>query len=184
MIRHCLFLITLLSVSLASSAADVTVGEPLSPLAINEPGELLYDGGDFSYQDWELPTAGIGKPHILQYLAATTAARDQTQAFTDALEDKLPDGSIHVTTVLNLDQALWGTSGFVKSKVRSNKKRYPQSTIVLDEDGLGQATWTLAPRDAAVIIMDAGGTVLFFQEGVMDEAEIEATLALLKQHIK
>ena len=178
-----LFIFSLALVSLPSLASEVTVGAPLTPLAISDTGELLYDGEDFSYQDWELPTAGIGKPHILQYLAATTKARDQTQAFTDALEENFPTGTFHVTTVLNLDQALWGTSGFVKSSVRSNKKKYPQSTIVLDEDGIGQATWTLAPKDAAVIIMDAGGTVLYFQEGVMDDAEIETTLELLRQQL-
>lgn len=181
MIRHFLFCIALLSSP--AFAAEVTVGEPLAPLSISDPGELLYDGEDFSYTDWELPTAGIGKPHIIQYMAATQGARDQTQAFTDALEANLESGTFHVTTVLNLDQALWGTSGFVKRKVRSNKEKYPQSTIVLDEDGLGQALWALAPKDAAVIIMDAGGTVLFFQEGVMDDDEIATTIELLKQHI-
>jgi YtfJ family uncharacterized protein len=110
-------------------------------------------------------------------------ARGQTQAFTDALEANFPTGTFHVTTVLNLDQALWGTSGFVKSKVRSNKKQYPQSTIVLDEDGIGQATWSLAPKDAAVVIMDTGGTVLYFQEGVMDDADIAETLKLLQQQL-
>ncbi len=187
MIRHfisVLFAFALASAAGPTAAADVTLGEPLEPLAIADPGELLYDGEDFSYQDWSLPTAGIGKPHILQYMAATTSARDQTQAFTDALEATFTSGTYHVTTVLNLDQALWGTSGFVKSSVRSSKKKYPQSTIVLDEDGLGQAAWSLAPKDAAVFIMDAGGTVLFFQEGMMDDTEIESTLELLKQHIR
>lgn len=178
-----LFFLLILVAAIPTQAADVTIGEPLTPLAISDQGELLFDGEDFSYQDWELPTAGIGKTHILQYMAATTSARDQTQAFTDALEANFPTGTFHVTTVLNLDQALWGTSGFVKSKVRSNKKQYPQSTIVLDEDGIGQATWSLAPKDAAVVIMDAGGTVLYFQEGVMDDADIAETLELLQQQL-
>ena len=178
-----LFLLLLALTAWPCAAADVSIGEPLSPLAIDEPGELLYDGEDFSYQDWELPTAGIGKPHILQYMAATTTARDQTQAFTDALGDTFPPGTLHVTTVLNLDQAVWGSAGFVKRSVRSSKKEHPQSTIVLDEDGIGQSTWALSPKDAAVVIMDAGGTVLFFKEGMMEDADIATTLELLKQQV-
>ncbi len=181
MIRLFFFLLAL--TALPCAVADVNVGKPLSPLAIDKPGELLYDGEDFSYRDWALSTTGVGKPHILQYLAATTTARDQTQDFTDALEETFPAGTLHVTTVLNLDQAVWGTSGFVKRSVRSNKKKYPQSTIVLDEDGIGQATWALSPKDAAVVIMDAGGTVMYFQEGMMDDADIATTLELLKQQI-
>ncbi|MEE4190680.1 MAG: YtfJ family protein [Halieaceae bacterium] len=177
------FVLLLFAAALPAQAADVTIGEPLTPLAISDKGELLFDGEEFRYQDWELPTAGLGKAHILQYMAATMTARGQTQAFTDALEANFPTGTFHVTTVLNLDQALWGTSGFVKSKVRSNKKQYPQSTIVLDEDGIGQATWSLAPKDAAVVIMDTGGTVLYFQEGVMDDADIAETLKLLQQQL-
>ena len=181
MLRRCLFLVTL-TVSTALARAEVIVGEPLPPLVIQERGEILQQGEEFVYTPWQLP-ADVGKPHILQYMAGTMRARNQTRAFTDALEAQITYDKIQMTSVINLDQAMWGTTGFVIGKLESNKEKYPRSTIVLDEQGVGQEAWALSPKEAAVIIMDAGGSVLYFKQGAMSDAEIEETLALIRQHI-
>ena len=70
-------------------------------------------------------------------MAGRMSARGQTKPFTDTLESALPDKSFHITTVINLDDALWGTTGFVVSEVKSNKRKYPNATMVLDEQGTG-----------------------------------------------
>ena len=99
------------------------------------------------------------------------------------MKDALPLGSYHVTTVINLDDALWGTSGFVVSEVKDSKKKYPASTIVLDENGTGLETWQLQPKGAIIIVLDTLGTVLYLKEGGMSEEEIENTLELMRQQI-
>jgi hypothetical protein len=180
MIRLLLFA-ALLS-ALPVEAGKISVGDPLPQLAIDDRGELLFDGEDFSYRPWQHP-GGLGKPHVLQYMAGTMSARNQTRAFTDSLEANIPYEKYHVTTILNLDQALWGTTGFVMGKARSNKEKYPRATLVLDETGQGQKTWALSEKDAAVIIMDAGGTVLFFQQGAMTDDDIDTTLELIRQQL-
>lgn len=182
MFRRCLFVITL-TVTAACARAEVIVGAPMPPLVIEKRGELLLQGKEFSYTPWQLPAAGLGKPHVLQYMAGTMRARNQTRPFTDALEEHIPYDKIHMTSVINLDQAMWGTTGFVIGKLESNKEKYPLSTIVLDEQGVGQETWALAPKEAVVVIIDAGGSVLYFKQGAMSDAEIEETLALIRQHI-
>ena len=166
------FLFVLLAVFLPAgfAGAEISLGEPLPPLTIEERGELL--------------PAGLGKPHVLQYMAGTMKARNQTRPFTDSLEANIPYEKIHVTTLINLDQALWGTTGFVVGKAKSNKQQYPHATIVLDEDGLGQQAWQLPPKGAAVVILDAGGSVLYFKEGAMSEEDIQQTLTLIQQHIE
>ncbi len=182
MLRHLLILF-ILTTSAAFSRAEIALGAPLPPLVIDERGELLYEADEFSYVPWQLPT-NLGKPHVLQYMAGTMRARNQTRPFTDALEENIPHGQVHVTSVVNLDQAMWGSSGFVIGKLKSNKEKYPDSTIVLDEEGVGQKTWNLAPKEAAILVLDAGGSVLYFNEGAMSDEDIEETLALIRQHLK
>lgn len=165
-----------------SWSIGITVGAPLPGLVIDDRGELTLLEGDFSYRPWALPTA-LGKVHVLQYMAGRMSARSQTKPFTDRLESAIPDGAIHVTTVINLDDTLWGTSGFVVGEVKSSKRKYPDSTIVLDEEGSGLETWGLQPKGATIVILDPGGSVLYFKEGAMSESEIDSTLELMRSYI-
>lgn len=96
------------------------------------------------------------------------------------MEAALPEGSFHVTTVVNLDDALWGTSGFVVGEVKSSKRKYPMSTIVLDEDGHGLQSWQLQEGGANILVLNAGGTVLYIKHGGMSEEEIESTLEMIQ----
>lgn len=177
-----LFLFLTFSLPATFASAEIALGAPLPPLTIEQRGELLVEDDEVSYAPWHLPNS-LGKPHVLQYMAGTMKARDQTRPFTDSLEANIPYEKIHVTTLINLDEALWGTTGFVVGKAKSNKQKYPHSTIVLDEEGLGQEAWQLSPKQAAVVILDAGGSVLYFQEGVMSEEDIQHTLTLIRQNI-
>ncbi len=182
MTRHLTCLLAALLLSPLLHAEGIVLGEPLPDLVINEHGELILEGDDVSYQPWRLPAAWE-KITVLQYMAGRTTARDQSKPFTDQLEPNLPEDSFSVTTIINLDDALWGTSGFVMSQVKSNKRKYPKSTFVLDESGTGAETLGLTPKGAAVVILDTGGTVLHFKEGAWSEEEIQSTLEMMRQHI-
>lgn len=162
-----------------ATASSLQVGEPLPPLAITEGGELLLAGDEFSFSAWQAP-ARTGQIQVLQYLAARSNARDESKPFTDRLEQDLPEGSVHVTTVINLDDAIWGTSGFVVSEIKSSKRKYPKSTMVLDEGGLGLQHWQLQPGGANIVILDANGTVQYFKHGAMSAEEIANTLELIR----
>ena len=177
-----LLLSTLALPSLCAHSAEVTLGEPMPPLTIPSQGELKLSDDEFSYEPWALPV-GLGKPHILQYMAGTLKARGQTQSFNDRLETDIPHEKIHITTVINMDQILWGSTRFVMSQVKSNKARYPMATIVLDESGLGQRTWALPEKDAAVVLMDPNGSVLWFKEGALSDQDIDETIELLRQYV-
>ena len=178
--KSCLFLLFILSTSAWSSG--IQVGQPLPALAITERGELLLENEAFSYAPWQMPE-NIDKVHVLQYMAGRLSARSQSKPFTDRLKESLPLGSYHVTTVINLDDALWGSGGFVVREVKDSKKKYPLSTIVLDEHGTGLETWQLQPKGAAIFVLDPLGTVLYLKEGGMSEDEIENTLELIRQHL-
>ncbi len=173
----------LLLVSAPAWATSIEVGKPLPDLAIEDRGELLLVGDDeFDFQPWNASTP-VGKLHVLQYMAGTLKAREYTQPFTDALQEAFPEGNYHVTTVINLDDALWGTGGFVVGEVKSSKKQFPLSTIVLDEDGAGRESWKLDKKSAAVVVMDESGTVIFLNQGEMSSELIESTLAIIAERL-
>jgi YtfJ family uncharacterized protein len=177
-----LWFFLLLGLSPLCFSNGVQVGQPLPALAIDQRGELLLKDEEYSFSPWRLPEK-MDKVHVLQYMAGRMSARSQSKPFTDRLQTALPLDSYHVTTIINLDDALWGTSGFVIGEVKDSKKKYPLSTIVLDETGTGLETWQLRPKGAAILVLDELGTLLYMKEGGMSDSEIESTLELMRQHI-
>ncbi len=103
--------------------------------------------------------------------------------FTEGLEEIFEKTDFHITTVLNLDDATWGTSGFVVSEVESKKREFPEATLVLDADGDGLKAWELAKKGAALAILDKEGKVPYFTQDPMTDANLEEMMALVKAQI-
>lgn len=177
--------IRLLALLLAAPvfASGIEVGARLPDLAIDDRGELVLAGDDLDFQPWHYPQQP-GKVHIVQYMAATSAAGDMNKPFRDRLSTDLPQGMFRTTTILNMDDAIWGTGGFVMSELKSNKRRFPDAVIVVDEDGVGIGRWQLKRDNSAVMVVDAQGTVLYFHQGAMSPAEVDATLKLILERLQ
>jgi uncharacterized protein len=177
--RHLLLLPLLGAIFYAgASAASVEVGGRLPDLSIDDKGELILSGDDVDYRSWSYPQQP-GKVHIVQYMAATKSAGDMNKAFRDRFDTDLPKNSFRTTTILNLDDALWGTGGFVIGELKSNKRKFPEAVMVVDEEGAGVKQWQLQNDTAAVVILDSQGTVRYVKQGKMSAAEIESTLELI-----
>ena len=181
MFRRTLVLLATLA-ALPAAWADFKVGDRLPDLSIADRGELVLQGDDFDYRSWSYPQRP-GKVHVLQYMAATTGASELNDPFIDRIKTDFPDGTLLSTTVLNMDEAMWGTGGFVISQLESNKKRYPQAVLVADEKGVGLSTWKLQEDSAAIVVTDSQGAVLFFKQGAMSPAEVDSTIELIKQQL-
>ena len=106
------------------------------------------------------------------------------RAFTDSLPINHAKTDFHVTTIINLEDAMWGTSGFVVSEVESSKKEFPHSTLVLDENGTGREEWNLKKKGAALAILDKTGTVIYFTQQRPSDAEVENMLAVVREQIE
>lgn len=165
----------------AGPAAALGAGESLPPLSVESPGEILLEGDGTRFAPWSSERLR-GTVQVVQYLAARPASREANKPFTDRLEASgIPLSHYHVTTIVNLDEAVFGTGGFVMSELEKNKRRYHLSTIVADGKGSGRGAWGLAPKSSAVIVLDAGGRVRFFREGTLTPEEIEQALALVRE---
>lgn len=166
-------------------SATVTVAQPPVPesplpeLKISDRGELVYQEDDFSYKPWS-SSESPGTIHVLQYFGATMAASDRFRPFTDLLQESLEPGTVHVTTIINLDAALWGTSGFVISELKKNKKMHPTATMVVDEEGAGVNKWSLGKKGSGLVIVDASGKVMFFSNDALSEEQMQLNLEMIK----
>jgi uncharacterized protein len=166
-----------------SFAAAPTLDAPLSTLTIEERGELTLSGDDFKFIPWN-SEKHLGQVQVIQYFGATMGDSKIFEPFTDLLQKSLEPGTVHVTTVLNMDAAMWGTSGFVISELEKNKRLHPDSTMVVDEDGTGVSEWALGEAGSGLVIVDAKGIVKFFTLKAMSEDEMATALALIKTNAK
>jgi len=177
------FLLVSLWVPLWASAATIELGKPLPPVVISDRGELLLVDGKPQYPSWNSSSLH-GKLVVLQHMAARLTAKSQMQAFNDEMEKRAyPPERVLVAVVVNLDDALWGTTGLVESELTGNKKKHPQSNIVPDKNGVARSAWQLEEKSAALVLLDTDGTVLFFKQGKPTRAERNRVFQLIEQRL-
>jgi YtfJ family uncharacterized protein len=162
-------------------AVAPAVDSPLPPLNITERGEITQSGDKFDFIPWR-SDVNPGKVHIVQYFGASMSDSEIFKPVTDLLEKSVPPGTVHVTTILNLDAALWGTTGFVISELEKNKRMHPQATIVVDDKGQGVVEWELGEAGLGLLVLDKNGIVKYFTREGLSEAELASVMALVRTH--
>ncbi|WP_167854929.1 YtfJ family protein [Mangrovimicrobium sediminis] len=166
-----------------AQGASIEVGAPLAPLAVEEDGECVLDGDDTRFVPWDSGSLQ-GKVQVLEYVAARAGVDDIHMTFFVALKDAaLPRDKYQITRVVNSDDALWGTSGLVVGEIEKTKRAQPGVDLVVDAQGLGQQQWALEKKTAALIILDASGTVLFFDQGEITASEVDTALAAVRNAV-
>ncbi|MEH6610618.1 MAG: YtfJ family protein [Halioglobus sp.] len=182
-IRFLLVCFAFIHFSAASHAQTPALSSPLPTLSIADRGQLIAAADDYSYAPWD-SSQNPNKTHVLQYFAGTVSDKKTFEPFTDLLQTELNHNDFHVTTIVNLDAALWGTTGFVISEVKGKKDEFPMATMVVDTDGLGEQTWALGKKGAILVVLDTQGVVQFVTREAMDESTITSTLELMRTLIK
>ncbi|WP_341502023.1 YtfJ family protein [Gallaecimonas sp. GXIMD4217] len=164
-------------------AHDIELGQPLPAVTVTDGGALVLEGDKLStrpFQSSEL----TGKVRLLQHFAGRASAKAINEPMIDAIKAAaLPAEHYQTVTVINVDDALWGTSGMVRGKAEDSKQEFPHSEIVLDEEGVVKAGWALAPKSSAILVLDAAGKVRFVKDGQLSDQEVTQVLALLGQLI-
>ncbi|USD64984.1 YtfJ family protein [Vibrio sp. SCSIO 43136] len=164
-------------------AHNLTVGETIPAASVAKHGELMLEGDKIAYQAWDSANL-TGKVRVVQAIAGRKSAKKLNAPLIDAIiAAELPNDKYQTTTVINQDDAMWGTSSFVKSSAEDSKKEFNWSSIVLDKDGTAFKAWELAEESSAIFVVDQQGTVLFAKEGALTEAEISQVLATVEQNL-
>lgn len=178
-------LAAILALTLASSPSlALDVGSTVPAFKIDKPGEVIIAGDELTKAPWQSEAIGGGQPALVFYLPARASSEDDIDPLRKKLdkEDYAP-GSFHSITVVNLDDALWGTSGFVESQVGKNKRAHPRATMVLDQKGTGRKALQLPKKTTVVFLVDAEGRVLDYREGALTAKTAEEVITLLHQQI-
>ncbi|MCZ4295672.1 YtfJ family protein [Vibrio sinaloensis] len=179
---------TLLTLAIACSPAlafahNIALGQAVPTVEVKSYGEIILQGDDTAFQTWSTQDM-TGKVRVIQAIAGRSSSKELNAPLMAAITAaKFPQQSYQTTSIINQDDAIWGTGSFVKSSAEDSKKEFPWSSMVLDEEGAVASHWDLAKESSAIIVQDKQGKVLFVKEGALDESEIEQVLKLVKENI-
>ncbi|MEC6798343.1 YtfJ family protein [Photobacterium sp. S4TG1] len=180
MYKILLTLIFIASIPTIAQANNLEKGTLLTPITITSKGELVLNNNSISYQPWH-STQLTRKVRIIMAIAGRSSAKKINADLIKAISDAhFPESKYQTTTIINQDDAVWGTSGFVKSASEDSKKQYPWSSIVLDSNGIAQKTWELQKESSAIIVLNQQGKILFQHEGQLSQQQIKQVISLVK----
>ncbi|MFY2509788.1 YtfJ family protein [Vibrio pectenicida] len=167
----------------SASAHNLTVDEPLPAVDVASYGEIMVKDDDITYQKWSSQDM-LGKVRVIQAIAGRSSSKALNQPLMTAITaSKFAQDSYQTTSIINQDDAIWGTGSFVKSSAEDSKKDFPWSSMVLDEDGEVAKAWDLKEESSAIIVQNKQGKVLFVKEGTLAQDEIEQVLTLIKDNL-
>lgn len=179
-------ILTAIALSLTSFVTlshNLAIGENLPQVTIADKGFVDLIEGEFEYRQWS--TAELqNKVILIQHIAGRTAAKELNEPMIDALkESDFPFEKYNTATLVNLDEAIWGTGAIVASQLKSNKEEFPDAIFVLDEEGDIKNKWGLTEKSSAIILLDQAGKVLYVKDGEMNPTEIDTVIGLIKANI-
>ncbi|MCX8958255.1 YtfJ family protein [Erwinia psidii] len=175
------FMLLTLLLPMAASAHNFVMGQRVPPVAIADKGELLWQQNKFSYQSWN-STKLPGKIRVLQHIAGRTSSKEKNAALIEAIKAaKFPRDHYQTTTLINTDDAIPGTGMLVRSNIENNKKQFPWSQFIVDNNGVAKKVWQLEDEGSAVVVLDKAGRVRFAKDGALTADEIQHVITLVKQ---
>lgn len=183
MIRKLSIALFLSMMSLAASANNIQIGRSVPAVTVEKGGEIFMQNDDVNYLPWNTELL-LGKVRVIQAIAGRSGAKAMNAPLMEAITHaKFPEDKYQTTTIVNQDDAIWGTSSFVKSSAEDGKKDFPWSSMVLDQEGVAAKQWQLTPKSSTIIVQDKTGRVLFNQDGELTEQQINQVLQLIKQNL-
>ncbi|AUI85200.1 hypothetical protein BS333_01675 [Vibrio azureus] len=164
-------------------AHNLKLGQPVPEANVDAYGEIVMQGKGVAYQPWKTQNM-LGKVRVIQAIAGRSSAKEMNAPLMTAITaSKFPEKAYQTTTIINQDDAIWGTGSFVKSSAQDSKIEFPWSSMVLDENGIVANKWALKEESSAIIVQDKQGNTLFIKEGALTPEEVTQVLALIKENI-
>lgn len=183
MSRILFILILTATLSNIANANNLHLGEKLPSVGITDKGELVLSNNTISYQTW-YSSSLVNKARIIIAMAGRSSAKQINAKLITAISAaKFPNTDYQTTTIINKNDAVWGTGSFVISATKDSKKQYPWSSIVLDSNGVVQKTWGLKKENSAVIVINKNGQILFEKEGKLTQQEINNIIQLVRDNL-
>lgn len=183
MIKRIFLMLAFTSYALSAFAHNLQLGQPLPSVAVNNYGEVILEGNETQFTSWSSEQLR-DKIRVIQAFAGRSSAKEMNAPLMAALTAaQFPEQHYQTTSIINQDDAIWGTGSFVKSSAQESKLEFPWSSIVLDESGVVAQSWALPEKSSTIIVLDKQGKILFVKEGALNEDEIKQVLALIREHL-
>ncbi len=169
--------------SINSFAHNIKVAQTLPVAKVANYGELVVENAGIVYKTWQSERLA-GKVRVIQAIAGRRSAKALNAPLMSAITAQQFDKNAYqTTTIINQNDAVWGTSSFVKSSAKDSKKEFSWSSIVLDEDGTVAKAWQLKNESSFIAVLNKQGQVLFAHEGALSQEKIAQVLKIIKDNI-
>ena len=96
---------------------------------------------------------------------------------------KLPHDKYQTVTIINSNDAIWGTSGFVKSSAEDSKKSSPGPPWCWMPRAWPAMPGILRRKVRPSYCWIKRGKVLFAKDGQLDATEITKVMGLIQSHL-
>ena len=175
------FITSLLMVLSLPSHAAVSVDATLPAVSIKNGGELTLEDNQVRYASWHSQQL-TGKVYVIQHIAGRSSAKEINAPLIDQIKTAgFPKTAYQTVTIVNTDDAIWGTGGIVKGKLENSKREFPWSMMVLDEEGAARTNWGLDKKSSAIIVVDRDNRVRWMNDGALNEQEQQDVMALIQR---
>jgi YtfJ family uncharacterized protein len=169
--------------SFSTFAFNLSEGEKVPAIGIEDKGELIIQDGEIIYQPWHSDVL-VGKIRVIHAIAGRSSSKALNAPLMDAIIAANFNSDLYqTTTIVNQKDALWGTGSFVKSSLEDSKNEFPHSSMVLDAEGEISKSWDLKNKSSAIIVLDKDGKALWMKEGALSEQDVSSVLQLVKDKL-
>lgn len=151
-------------------STSVQADSALPELTIEQGGAIILSGDDHRLEPWSWQPQP-GTVQVVQYIPGTPSGNKLFKSLNDRMQQELDYTRYQLTVLVNLDAASWATRGIVKSRLVDNKRSFPGTIIVRDDDGLGVDQWQL-PEGLLFAIFDGSGGVVAKQTQKPSEEDL------------
>ena len=120
----------------------------------------------------------VAKVRTIQHIAGRSKAKEMNAPLIEAIKQaKFPQNSYQTTTIINTDDAIFGT-GPLFAVVLKTVKEFPWSQFIVDADGVAQKGWGLEKRVQQLLCLINKEKFVLSKEGVLSGAEITSAINL------
>lgn len=148
-------------------------GDVLSALSLDDCGEIQLGGDEVSYHRW----AHAGAPLLLHFMAARPGLGDENSDVLRHVLTQRPAMLPLTVTLINQQDAIWGTGGLIKGIIEGRKRELPHARMVIDCEGSVGKAWELPEGSSVLMLLDAEGEVRFVHFGRTPEERVLALIA-------
>ncbi len=161
-------------------AHNIQLNQALPNVTVTDDGELIAQNDKIIYKKWRSNSL-VGKVRIVNHFAGTSNAKEKNSSLISAIRNAHFDRSKYqTTTIINVNEATFGTGIFVKNKAKTGKLENAHSQVVLDQKGKVKKAWHLKSKGNFVAVLDKNGKVKFVFDGKLSNNQINQVIQLVQ----